>query len=167
MLIAIPLFFGCQHLSKIGVTSFFTGGGGPDEILGGYKRHEDIFTKEGSTKTEQLIAQDIKETIPRNLMRDNAIANSFNLNMCLPYLVPTVREKLENLPLDSKIKLQDGKIIRKKFLRDVGIRLGLPKEIVYRPKKAFQYGSNTQKLLERNELQKYIESATSNTNSKS
>jgi asparagine synthase (glutamine-hydrolysing) len=167
VLIAIPLYFGCQYFSKNGVTHFFTGGGGPDEILGGYKRHEDILLTEGEERVEQLIAHDIDFTIPRNLMRDSAITNFFNINLHLPYLDLHVKSFLEELPLNLKITEEDGRVIRKKFLRNVGRHMGLPQEIVDRPKKAFQYGSNTHRLLGRKELQNFLESFPPDNNSKS
>jgi asparagine synthase (glutamine-hydrolysing) len=158
ILIATPLYFGCQYLSKAEVRHVFTGGGGPDEILGGYNRHETTLLKKGEVEVEHLIAEDVRMTIPRNIMRDSAIAKSFNIGLHLPYMEAQVKNFLEELPLNLKITQQDGKIIRKKFLRVVGETLGLPQELVDRPKKAFQYGSNTHKLIGRREIQRFLDS---------
>ncbi|MHA2059523.1 MAG: asparagine synthase C-terminal domain-containing protein [Candidatus Ranarchaeia archaeon] len=158
ILIATPLYFGCRYLSKTGVKHVFTGGGGPDEILGGYKRHETTLLEKGKAEVEYLIAEDVKMTIPRNIMRDSAIAKSFNIDLHLPYMDSQVKNFLEELPLNLKITQQGGKIIRKKFLRVMGETLRLPQALVDRPKKAFQYGSNTHRLLERKEIQRLLES---------
>jgi len=44
-------------------------------------------------------------------------------------------------------KISEG--IRKKILREVAVDMGLPVDVAYREKKAMQYGSNSQKLLEK------------------
>jgi asparagine synthase (glutamine-hydrolysing) len=51
------------------------------------------------------------------------------------------------IPSELKLYKQDGTIIEKYVLRLVAQKLGLPKEIVWRPKKAFQYSSRIQKIL--------------------
>ncbi|RLF76883.1 asparagine synthase, partial [Thermococci archaeon] len=39
--------------------------------------------------------------------------------------------------------------LRKKILREVALEMGLPRRVAYREKKACQYGSNSQRMIER------------------
>ena len=57
----------------------------------------------------------------------------------------------KTIPLEYKIKGQDD-LLRKHILREVAIRIGVPKEAAMQPKKAIQYGSLIHKYLLKNKL---------------
>src|SRR5207245_8645025 len=60
--------------------------------------------------------------------------------------LPLVEYALK-LPASLRVKLANGKVIRKYVLRRLAARLSLPDSVVDRPKKAVQYSSGVQKVL--------------------
>ncbi|MHA1917043.1 MAG: asparagine synthase C-terminal domain-containing protein [Candidatus Ranarchaeia archaeon] len=153
--ISLPLYKMCQYFKKNNIKDCISGGG-PDEILAGYKRHETSFVSGNLEELKLLIDEDIEKNIPRNVKRDNAICNKFGVTMHLPYLYPKLKDVLINLPLEEKISLENGMVIRKKILRNLARKIGLPIEHSDRPKKAIQYGSGASRLLKKINWKKII-----------
>jgi len=78
--------------------------------------------------------------------RDQAIASSLGINLKTPYLDPNFIDfSLKIPPKEKLIKNFEGKPLEKSLLRNLGKQMGLPKEIVSRPKKSFQYSTGIQK----------------------
>ena len=113
-------------------------GQGADEVFGGYARFRD------PEKNTDLMEEtkSLLKTIPN---REEKIAQIFNLKLSCPYLSDEVIKV-------SKLYAQEEHIgtIGKEILRKSAIKLGLPKEIANRKKKAAQYGSGSQKVLKNN-----------------
>jgi len=63
-----------------------------------------------------------------------------------------------HIPMKYKIR-EENDNLRKCILREVAFELGVPSEIVKRPKKAAQYGSGIDKILRKKVLkdQQYID----------
>jgi len=89
--------------------------------------------------------KDIVEIAEKNLARDDKIAMLNSVEGRFPFLDLNVVRSGLRTPLEYKI--HNG--VRKAILREVALEIGLPKEVAYREKKACQYGSNAQKILEK------------------
>lgn len=78
-------------------------------------------------------------------MRDFTIGEKLGFGLRLPFLEDEVIKKAMGIPSEKKINKEHKKII----LREIAEDLGLPKEIAWRQKKAAQYGSGFDKVMER------------------
>jgi len=119
-------------------------GQGPDVLLGGYHRYRKIRLEQ----LNEAIIKDLKE-LEKDKERERMLADCWGIKVFYPYL----EKKIFNLflGLSAKLKIKEGK--EKYILRKYGEFLGLPAEIVNRPKKAFQYSSGIYK-----EVKKLIKS---------
>lgn len=119
---------------KIGVVF---SGQGPDVLLGGYHKYRKESDLNGA------ILKDLgKLEIDRK--REEAVAGIFGLRVVYPFLEKEFVDLALRIP--AELKYKNG---REKFiLRKYGEWLGLPEEIVNRPKKAFQYSTGIQKVVE-------------------
>ncbi|AIF69561.1 asparagine synthase [Palaeococcus pacificus DY20341] len=133
--IGIPLYFATKLAREDGVKVLLSGQGA-DELFGGYAKY---------LENPSLMEKDIIEIGEKNLVRDDKIAMINSVEGRIPFLDLNVVRLALRTPLEYKIS---GRI-RKKILRDVALEMGLPKEVAYREKKACQYGSNSQKMLEK------------------
>ncbi|WP_297500775.1 asparagine synthase-related protein [Thermococcus sp.] len=132
--IAVPLYFATRLAGEEGVRVILTGQGA-DELFGGYAKY---------LEGPELMWEDLLTLAERNLARDDKVAMLNGVEGRYPFLsLPVVRLALNVSP---RLKLPDG---RKLVLRKLARKLGLPEWIARRPKKAAQYGSGAQKLLEK------------------
>ncbi|WP_297510906.1 asparagine synthase (glutamine-hydrolyzing) [Thermococcus sp.] len=132
--IAVPLYFATRLAGNDGVKVILTGQGA-DELFGGYAKY---------LERPWLMWEDLLTLAERNLARDDKVAMLNGVEGRYPFLsLPVVRLAL-NVP--PELKLSNG---RKLILRKLARKLGLPEWIAERPKKAAQYGSGAQKLLEK------------------
>jgi asparagine synthase (glutamine-hydrolysing) len=123
-----------EHDSKI---KFIFGGLGSEEIFAGYKRHADSLDKHNECWTG------LKNMYERDLTRDFAIADNFKISFLTPFLNKEIISFSMGIPIDFKINEGSNKII----LRESAFHLGLEKVYAFRPKKAAQYGSRTDKAI--------------------
>lgn len=126
--------------------SFLTANGF-DELFCGYDRYRSYYQNgEDSVTTymeEKLANED-------HMMREisNVIAE-LNIRSYQPFLSRAFIEYAKTIPLEYKIKGHDD-LLRKHILREVAMRIGVPKEAAMHPKKAIQYGSLIHKYLSKN-----------------
>ncbi|HIP88608.1 MAG TPA: asparagine synthase (glutamine-hydrolyzing) [Thermococcus paralvinellae] len=133
--IGIPLYFATK-LAKEDNCRLLLSGQGADELFGGYYKY---------LEKPELMEKDLTELGEKNLARDDKIAMLNGVEGRFPFLDLNVVRTALRTPL--KFKIRDG--IRKVILREVALELGLPEEVAYREKKACQYGTNSQKLLQK------------------
>ncbi|WP_058946982.1 asparagine synthase (glutamine-hydrolyzing) [Thermococcus sp. 2319x1] len=133
--IGIPIYF-ATRLAREDNTKVLLTGQGADELFGGYAKY---------LRDPSLMEKDILEMGERNLARDDKIAMLNGVEGRFPFLDLNVVKGGLRTPLEYKI--QNG--VRKAILREVALEVGLPRDVAYREKKACQYGSNAQKILER------------------
>ncbi|NJE27016.1 asparagine synthase (glutamine-hydrolyzing) [Thermococcus sp. MV5] len=133
--IGIPLYFATKLASEDG-TKILLSGQGADELFGGYAKY---------LTNPRIMEQDLIEMGEKNLARDDKIAMLNSVEGRFPFLDINMVKSALRVPL--KYKIHNG--TRKAILREVALELGLPKEVAYREKKACQYGTNAQKLLEK------------------
>ena len=133
--IGIPLYFSTRLANEDGCRLLLSGQGA-DELFGGYAKY---------LNNPALMERDLLEMGEKNLARDDKIAMLNSVEGRVPFLDLAVVSAALGTPIGSKI----GKGTRKAILRKVAVEFGLPKEIAGREKKAAQYGSHAQKLLEK------------------
>lgn len=133
--IGLPIYFATKLAGEDGVKVLLSGQGA-DELFGGYQKY---------IEHPELMETDIMEIGEKNLARDDKIAMLNGVEGRFPYLsLPVVTVALNTPP---EMKVGGGK--RKLILRKAAVELGLPRELAEREKKAAQYGSHAQKLLEK------------------
>ena len=120
-------------------------GQGADELFGGYHRYLDYFHNKGENAQDDL-KNDVLNLYHVNLERDDEACMAHGVELRVPYLDLEIIKMAMNIPMKYKIKEGEDPL-RKCILRRVASDLKVPPEIVYRPKKAAQYGSGIHKLL--------------------
>jgi asparagine synthase (glutamine-hydrolysing) len=133
--IGLPLYFASSLASADG-TRVLLSGQGADELFGGYAKY---------LERPELMEEDVALISERNLARDDKITMLNGVEARYPFLALPVVNFALKLPLEAKI----ANDTRKAVLRKLALRLGIPGWIVGREKKAAQYGSRAQKLLEK------------------
>lgn len=126
--------------------SFLTANGF-DELFCGYDRYRSYY---GHDEESVITYMEEKLANEDHMMRE--ISNVISeLNMCSyqPFLSRAFIDYAKNIPLEYKIKGQDD-LLRKHILREVAMRIGVPKEAAMHPKKAIQYGSLIHRYLLKN-----------------
>ncbi|MBU3913771.1 MAG: hypothetical protein KKB21_00955 [Nanoarchaeota archaeon] len=135
---------------------------GPDEMLGGYKRHQKMNEKEAVNEMRKNTEDFIEYGVRQNL----ETAKLFGKEFIMPYLDKEVGDFCLSLPYEMRIKkllknsasnfslsksdtssrkglhpdLEIQKH-RKYILRKLALKLGISREIAFREKKSAQYGS--------------------------
>lgn len=139
--IATSFYFLCQKANELGIKHVFTGQG-PDILFAGYHKYIKV-------PLENLNKQ-IKKDLPLleiDTKRDNVIANIFGVKLSNPYLEKEFIELALKIPPEEKIKFVKGNRVEKWIMRKAGEKLKLPKDIVWRPKKAIQYSTGMSKIV--------------------
>lgn len=146
--IAIPIFFSTKLAKEEGIRVMLSGQGA-DEIFGGYKRYERIMLNEGYTKLRKELERDVSNIWAKNLQRDDAASMANAVEVRFPFLDTDFLKYSVGLPPEFKI-IKDGAITsRKHILRLIAKEIGLPESIISRPKVAAQFGSSSQKIIEK------------------
>jgi len=105
---------------------------GPDEMLGGYKRHQKLGEKDAVNEMRKNTEDFLKYGIRQNL----ETARYFGKEFVMPYLDKDVTKFCLSLPYNMRINNH-----RKYILRKLAVRIGISHEIAFKEKKAAQYGS--------------------------
>lgn len=135
--VAMPLYLCMQKASEDKVGALFSGLGS-EEIFAGYERHisEDI---------NRECRKGLQEIQERDLERDNALAEHFNMKLLLPFLEKELVEYALEIPGEYKIVNEHKKMI----LREAAINIGLKEEDAMRKKLGAQYGSKFDRGLQK------------------
>ncbi|MEM1563149.1 MAG: asparagine synthase-related protein [Candidatus Bathyarchaeia archaeon] len=145
--IGVPIFWAAERAAELGLKVLFTGQGA-DEYFGGYKRYLNIYKRFGGEAAERVMVHDILAMHESNFERDSKICAFNNVELRLPFASFPIAEFALNLPLKMKIESPND-LLRKAVLRRAAEKLGLPSEIVNRPKKAAQYATGVAKAIRR------------------
>ena len=144
--ISLPFHFACQQARGLGLKSIVVGQLS-DELFGGYARFEETALKEGTAQADMAMWNSVLAAAEGDFAPGDKVATSFGLELRCPFAyLPLAKFALE-LPVNLRIKISAGTIVRKYLLRRLGEKWDLPSYIVNRPKKAFQYSSGVQKVL--------------------
>lgn len=141
--IAIPVHFAMKFAKELGFESIIFGQGA-DELFGGYKRYEELKAVE----LQRALIEDIKNIGVRNLVRDAKLSYFNEIGLTLPYLRWNIVRNSLSIPPELKVARIDGRVVRKYFLRKMAEKY-LPREVVWKEKKAIQYSTGVAKILRR------------------
>jgi asparagine synthase (glutamine-hydrolysing) len=141
--LASGYYFIFQKAKELNIKHVFTGQG-PDIILGGYHKYKNI--------PDNLIDEEIIKDLcllKTDKKRDGEVAQEFDIKLFNPYLEKEFINLCLKIPSKYKIKTVNKVSVEKYILRKFGEKIGLPEEIVNRPKMAFQYSTRIQKELKK------------------
>ncbi|MDH5447600.1 MAG: asparagine synthetase B [Candidatus Bathyarchaeota archaeon] len=159
--IATPIFWVAEQSAKLGFRVLMAGQGG-DELFGGYHRYLEDYARHGLVGLQRRLYQDVVSSNESNFQRDNKVCAFHKVELRLPFADWKVIQLALSLPADLKIASSKD-ALRKRVLRQAARKLGIPKFITDKPKKAIQYttGVNqTMRKLAKKEgltLRKYVE----------
>lgn len=137
--VAIPFYYACSMMEEKQVFS----GLGSEEIFAGYNMHKNLLPNyKAIQEFSWKRLEEIKET---DILRDQRIADHFNLKLSSPYLDPEVIELAMKVPAHHKVSRERDKII----LREIAYDMRVPRYVAWRKKRAAQYGSGSMKELKR------------------
>ncbi len=144
--VGMPAYIASEMAHKDSIKVMLSGQGA-DELFGGYNRYLRIYEEKGELAQDDL-KKDILNLYHVNLQRDDAVTMANSVELRVPYLDLDIIKTAMNTPMKYKINGKDDNL-RKIILREVAAELGVPLEIVNRPKKAAQYGSGIHKMLKK------------------
>ncbi|NYZ75698.1 asparagine synthase [Candidatus Micrarchaeota archaeon] len=139
--LAIPVFICSQHANKDGVKVILTGSGA-EELFAGYDRHLQCFLKGGDLR--KMLSDELRALYSKDLKNAEFIASINHCEPRYPFLDMKVIELATSLKPELNLSKQGEK---KRILKAVSREIGLPEDVVERPKKAMQYGSGIHKVL--------------------
>ncbi len=136
--VAVPIAISCKKAKEKGISTVFSGMGA-DELFCGYAKFKD-------SKDLALDSLKLVNMLPeKDLKRDLAIASSNGLELKTPFLDAAILKFALSLPKIQKLSADRNKII----LRELALSLSLSQELAERKKMAAQYGSNSDKAIEK------------------
>ncbi|MGZ7117781.1 MAG: asparagine synthase (glutamine-hydrolyzing) [Methanobacterium sp.] len=144
--VGMPAYIASEMAHQDGLKVMLSGQGA-DELFAGYNRYLKFYAEKGELAQEDL-KEDILNLYHVNLQRDDAVTMANSIELRVPYLDMDIINTAMNIPMKYKINGKEDNL-RKCILREIGAELGLPQEIVKRPKKAAQYGSGIHKMLKK------------------
>ncbi|MGB9940674.1 asparagine synthetase B family protein [Methanosarcina sp.] len=144
--IGLPLYFVAKTAKEDGKRVLLTGQGA-DELFGGYSRHEG-FIDQGPEVLDSEIYSDLKKISTINLERDDMVTMANSVELRVPFLDKEVIRTGLAISPELKVLKRDSLNIRKYILRKAADGL-LPPELLWKEKKAIQYGTGVQKVLDR------------------
>lgn len=135
--LAVGYFLIFKQIQSRGIKAVVTGQG-PDILFAGYHKYKTMsgIALENEIKKDLILLETDKK-------RDGAMAAHFGITLLNPYLEDDFIAF--SLTVPAELKLKNG--VEKYFMRRWGQSRGLPREIVSRPKKAFQYSTGLQKKI--------------------
>lgn len=155
--VGIPMYAASAAAKADGVDVLLCGQGG-DELFGGYWRYLECMVSDGPEAVAAWMEKDWANAYADNLDRDIAMNRANGCELRFPYLDPAFSGYVRSMPLGLKI-LEDGglpcddvrgrRFVRKYALKRLAVRMGVPEYLAVRVKKAAQYGSGTNKALDR------------------
>ena len=143
--VGIPFYWVAKKTAEYGLSVLFAGQGA-DEIFGGYQRYVNEYLSKGAEKLRHTMFADVIRLHESNIERDEKICRFHNVELRLPFASFQVAEFALSLPIELKItRKSDG--LRKIVLRKMAKNIGLPSNIVEKPKKAVQYSTGVNAVL--------------------
>ncbi|HID47795.1 MAG TPA: asparagine synthase (glutamine-hydrolyzing) [Methanococcaceae archaeon] len=139
--VGVPIYVASEMARRDGIKVVLSGQGA-DELFAGYKRYQRILLTRGEEELKKILYRDVMNIHRVNLERDDHCTMANSVELRVPFLDKSLVEVALSLPLRYKINERERKII----LRDIA-RKYIPEYVAYRPKKAAQYGSGSEKMI--------------------
>ncbi len=143
--VALPLYFVAKGAVSEG-RRLVVSGNMSDELFGGYARYADTYAREGESAVRGAMFRDVERSHEANFERDWKVCTDLGAELRVPFADSELVNYALSLSL-SVIMPEGGP--RKAVIRKLASKLGLPNEVVERPKSAAQYSSGSQKILEK------------------
>jgi len=159
--VGIPFYIASKKASEDGIGVMLCGQGA-DELFGGYNKYLELIREGNCSKVPGMIEDDVKNIYENQLNNDIAICASNGTSVRFPFMENEFKNYASHVPVELKIRevpggedaaffcideINNKKFIRKFILRILARDIGIPGFIINRQKKAAQYGSGTQKIL--------------------
>ena len=144
--ISVPIYFACLKAQQLGL-KFITAGQLSDELFGGYGRFEEMAREKETESLATAMFASVVAASSNDFDPGDKLAVAAGLELCCPFAYLPFVEYSLSIPSSLKVRVENGKAIRKYILRKLAARQGLPGSVVDRPKKAVQYSSGVQRLL--------------------
>lgn len=143
--VALPFYWIAETASNIGL-SVLLAGQGSDELFGGYYRYLREYASSGVKGLEDALYYDVASSYEVNFERDNKVCASHRVELRLPFADHDLILFSLGLPANLKIASTRDQL-RKRVLREVARRTGLPRTVYNRRKRAIQYTTRIDKVL--------------------
>ena len=131
--------------NKLG-NSFLTANGF-DELFCGYDRYRSYYMRGKNFLLSYMKEKLVNEA---HMMKEiSMVIAELDIKSIQPFLTDLFIRFASDISLEYKIKGPED-MLRKHILREVALKIGVPMESAYHPKKAIQYGSNIHKYLLKN-----------------
>ncbi|TRO43215.1 asparagine synthetase B [Candidatus Bathyarchaeota archaeon] len=143
--VGIPFYWVAKKTAESGL-SVLLAGQGADEIFGGYQRYVNEYLSQGAEKLRHTMFTDVIKLHENNIERDEKICGFNNVELRLPFASFQVVEFALSLPIELKIEKKSNGL-RKIVLRKMAKNVGLPPEVVEKPKRAVQYSTGVNVVL--------------------
>ncbi|HSF27578.1 MAG TPA: asparagine synthase C-terminal domain-containing protein [Nitrosopumilaceae archaeon] len=139
----IAFYFVSKLAKRNGIDEVLTANG-IDELFCGYNAYRDAI-KHGGDSAMNLMESKIENEL--NMMKAvNTIASEFDVRILQPFLSKEFVTFAKKIPIEKKIHGPDD-LMRKHIVRDLALKIEVPKKAAFKPKKALQYGSLIHKAL--------------------
>jgi len=126
--------------------SFLTANGF-DELFCGYDRYRSYYEQ---GKDFLLSYMEEKLVNEAHMMKEiSVVIARLDIKSIQPFLTELFIRFAKDIPLEYKIKGSND-MLRKHIIREIALKIGVPQEAAYHPKKAIQYGSNIHKFILKN-----------------
>ena len=139
----IAFYFVSKLAKRCGIDKVLTANG-IDELFCGYNAYRDAI-KHGSDSVMNMMESKIENEL--NMMKAvNTISSEFDVKILQPFLSKEFVNYAKKIPIEEKIHGPDD-LMRKHIVRDLALKIEVPKEAAFKRKKALQYGSLIHKAL--------------------
>jgi asparagine synthase (glutamine-hydrolysing) len=141
--VAYPFHWSSKKAFSLGYETVFSGNGA-DEVFGGYKRYQ--IANAARKDAGAMMYQDTTDSWINNFHRDIKTCTDQGTRLILPFTHPDMIEYGLGIPVQHKLTgAEDG--LRKRILRKLAKRKGIPDKFSDRPKKAAQYSTGVNNAL--------------------
>ncbi|MBN2252142.1 MAG: asparagine synthase [Kosmotogaceae bacterium] len=138
-------FYHVIHLVNESDIKHLISANGADELFCGYNNFLELYPDEKAIKS---YAEETIEVAISDREQVKKIAKRFGMAYDVPFLEKSFVEFAKNIPVELKMVSKEDKL-RKKVWRRFALESGLPEELAFRPKKAFQYSSGVMNAVKR------------------
>jgi len=146
--ISLPFHFACSLARELGRKCIVMGQLS-DELFGGYARFEEIAMKEGLDAVDEAMWKSVVAAPEGDFAPGDKVATWHGLEFRCPFAYLPLSMFALELPVGQRVRVSEGRVVRKYLLRRLAEKWGLPDYVANRPKKAFQYSSGVHKVLAR------------------